>query len=102
MLCARPGWKELRALRRRSAAPGNGGQSRRWRVTLAYPVTLGGSRLARTLTMAVALLTATRAPSTAGGPGTSPAPADAGEPGGSTPGVTSAMFASVPGAAFLG
>ena len=45
--------------------------------------------------MALALLAATRAPA-AGEPGTSSAPADPGEPGGSTPGVTSAMFATVP------
>ena len=45
-----------------------------------YPVTLGRYRLGRTLTMAVALLTATRAPA-AGEPGTSPAPGRRGRAG---------------------
>ena len=77
-------------------------------VTLAYPVKRGWTR-PRTLTRALAVLPRTCAPSTGRPCGLPPGAAGrfgdsvvglVPEPGGFTPGVMSAMFSSVPGAAF--
>jgi hypothetical protein len=74
-----------------------------------YPVKFGRVRLGRTVTTALAVLPAARAPRTAkraglapgaaGKPGGGSATGATGGPGGSTPGVTSAMFATLPGGA---
>src|SRR4051794_11048896 len=72
-----------------------------------YPVKFGRVRRGRTLTVALALLTGVRVPRTATRDGLAPGAAGtpgggsaaggaAVEPGSSTPGVTSAMFVTVP------